>query len=42
MEAQSVRKIIHILIGSRFYFELSVRERYELIKYILTSFPFSL
>jgi hypothetical protein len=42
MEAQAVRKIIHILIDSRFYFELSLRERHELIKYILKAFPYAL
>ena len=36
-----VKKIIRILIGSRFYFDLSLQERYDLIRYILRKFPFS-
>jgi hypothetical protein len=39
-DPELVRKIIHILINSRFYFDLTLKERYDLIRYILTSFPF--
>lgn len=36
------RKIVRILIGSKFYFDLSLPERHSLIRYILSRFPFSL
>jgi hypothetical protein len=36
------RKLIRILIGSKFYFDLTVAERYSLIRFILFKFPFSL
>lgn len=41
-DINKVRKIIRILIGSRFYFDLSLQERYDLIRYILRKFPFSI
>jgi hypothetical protein len=41
IETNKIRKIIRILIGSRFYFDLSLQERYDLIRYILRKFPFS-
>lgn len=41
-EKNKVQNIIRVLIGSRFYFDLSVRERYDLIKHILRKFPFSI
>jgi len=41
-ERKKVKKIIRILIGSRFYFDLSLKERYDLIKYIIRKFPFSM
>ncbi len=41
-ERTKVKKIIRILIGSRFYFDLSLQERYDLIRYILRKFPFSI
>jgi hypothetical protein len=41
-EKNKVQSIIRILIGSRFYFDLSVQERYDLIKHILCKFPFSI
>lgn len=36
------KKIVRILIGSKFYFDLSLAERYNLICHILRRFPFSL
>ncbi len=36
------KKIVHILIGSKFYFDLSLVERHDLIRHILRRFPFSL
>jgi len=36
------KKIVHILIGSKFYFDLSLVERHNLIRHILRRFPFSL
>ena len=41
-EKNKVQNIIRVLIGSRFYFDLSVQERYDLIKHILRKFPFSI
>jgi len=41
-ERKKVKKIIRILIGSRFYFDLTLQERYDLIRYILRKFPFSI
>jgi len=41
IEQGKVKRIIRILIGSRFYFDLSLQERYDLIRYILRKFPFS-
>ena len=41
-DINKVRKIIRILIESRFYFDLSLQERYDLIRYILRKFPFSM
>jgi hypothetical protein len=41
IEQGKVKKIIRILIGSRLYFDLSLQERYDLIRYILRKFPFS-
>jgi len=38
---KKVREIIHILIGSKFYFSFSVQERYDFIKNIIRRFPFS-
>jgi hypothetical protein len=34
---KSIRVIIHILMGSRCYFDLDLRERHSLIKYLLGS-----
>ncbi|MCX5810613.1 MAG: hypothetical protein NTX36_14810 [Proteobacteria bacterium] len=34
-----VKEIIHILMGSRYYFDLDLRERHNLIKYMLVSYP---
>ncbi len=36
-----VREVVRILMESKFYFTLSVRERYDLIRDILRKFPFS-
>jgi hypothetical protein len=36
-----VRKIVRVLIGSKFYFTLSVKERYDLIRYLLGKFSIS-
>jgi len=41
-DEKRVKKIIRILIGSKFYFDLSLPERHSLIRYILSRFPFSL
>lgn len=41
IEPKKIRKIIRILMGSRFYFDLPLRERYDLVRYILRKFPFS-
>lgn len=41
-DGKRVKKIIRILIGSKFYFALSLSERHNLIRYILSRFPFSL
>ncbi|WP_273696835.1 hypothetical protein [Syntrophorhabdus aromaticivorans] len=41
LETRKMREIIRILMGSRFYFNLSLQERYDLVKYILRKFPFS-
>jgi hypothetical protein len=40
-QQNKVREVIRILMESRFYFTLSVRERYDLIRDILRKFPFS-
>jgi hypothetical protein len=37
-----VREVVRILMGSKFYFDLSLQERYDLIKHILRKFPFSI
>jgi len=34
-----IRKIVHVLIRTRFYLTLPVRARYALIKHILKKFP---
>ncbi|HEY3276557.1 MAG TPA: hypothetical protein VGJ94_08045 [Syntrophorhabdaceae bacterium] len=39
-ELHAMKKIIHILITSKFYLKLSLRERYNLLKLIRQSFPF--
>jgi hypothetical protein len=36
-----VKEIVHVLMGSKLYFTLSVQERYDLIKSILRKFPFT-
>ena len=36
-----VREVVRILIESKFYFTLPLRERYDLIKYILRTFSLS-
>jgi hypothetical protein len=36
-----VREIVHILIESKFYFTLSLQERYDFIRNIIRKFPFS-
>lgn len=41
-EESKTREIVRILIESKFYFTLSVRERYDLIQYILERFPYYL
>ena len=41
-DEKRVKKIVRILIGSKFYFDLSLAERHNLIRYILSRFPFSL
>ena len=41
-EKTKIQSIVRILIGSRFYFDLSVQERYDLIKHILCKFPLSI
>jgi hypothetical protein len=41
-DEKRIKKIIHVLIGSKFYFDLSLEERHNLIRYILSRFPFSL
>ena len=41
-DEKRVKKIVRILIGSKFYFDLSLPERHNLIRYILSRFPFSL
>jgi hypothetical protein len=41
-DGKRVKKIVRILIGSKFYFDLSLTERHGLIRYILSRFPFSL
>jgi hypothetical protein len=40
-DGKRVKKIVRILIGSKFYFDLSLAERHGLIRYILSRFPFS-
>jgi len=35
------KEIVHILMESKFYFALSLRERYDLIKNIIRKFPFT-
>lgn len=42
LDGNRVKKIIRILMGSKFYFDLSLSERHSLIRYILCKFPFSL
>jgi hypothetical protein len=37
-----VRKVVRIMIESKLYFTLSVRERYDLIKYMLDKFSYLL
>jgi len=37
---RKVKEIVHILIGSKFYFTFSVQERYDFIKNIIRRFPF--
>ena len=37
-----IKNIIRMLIGSRFYFDLSLRERLDFIKDILQRFPASI
>ncbi len=39
-ELNSIRKIIHILMGSKFYLNMSLRERHDLIRLIRTNFPY--
>jgi stress-induced morphogen len=41
-DGKRARKIVRILIGSKFYFDLSLPERHNLIRHILSRFPFSL
>ncbi|HNQ47087.1 MAG TPA: hypothetical protein PK125_11605 [Syntrophorhabdus sp.] len=41
LDGERAKKIIHILIGSKFYFDLNLVERHDLIRYILRRFPFS-
>jgi hypothetical protein len=41
-DGKRAQKIVRILIGSKFYFDLSLPERHNLIRYILSRFPFSL
>jgi hypothetical protein len=41
-DGSRVKKIVHILMESKFYFDLSLAERRGLIRYILSKFPFSL
>lgn len=36
-EQQLYREIVAILMGSRFYFDLSLEDRYRLVKHILDS-----
>jgi hypothetical protein len=31
-----IEQIVHVLMGSRFYFSFSLRERYDLIRHILS------
>jgi hypothetical protein len=35
------KEIVHILMESKYYFALSLQERYDLIRNILRKFPFS-
>ncbi len=35
LDGERAKKIIHILIGSKFYFDLNLVERHDLIRYIL-------
>lgn len=42
LDGNRTKKIVRILIGSKFYFDLSLSERHSLIRYILSRFPFSL
>ena len=42
LDGNRAKKIVRILIGSKFYFDLSLPERHSLIRYILSRFPFSL
>ncbi len=37
----AARRVIRVLLGSRFYLDLSLRERYDLIRYVLKSFPYN-
>ncbi len=35
MRAEKLKEIIRVLMGSRFYFSLDVRERYQLVIHVL-------
>jgi len=41
-DANRAKKVIRILISSKFYFNLTLQERHSLIRYILNKFPYSL
>ncbi|OPX98966.1 MAG: hypothetical protein A4E62_02258 [Syntrophorhabdus sp. PtaU1.Bin002] len=41
-DANRAKKVIRILISSKFYFNLTLQERHGLIRYILSKFPYSL
>jgi hypothetical protein len=38
-DKDKVKGVVRVLIGSKFYFTLSLQERYDLIRDILRKFP---
>ena len=38
MDLKIVKDIVKTLMGSRFYFSLNLKERHDLVKYLLSSF----